>query len=65
MVQSGPAYGHDEKTQNAENPIDEERKGIERKESKVTVDSNESFPASDPPRFNLSTTGAADGEKKK
>jgi hypothetical protein len=43
----------------------EERERIERKEDEVTVDSDESFPASDPPSFNPGTTGAADLEKKK
>jgi hypothetical protein len=42
----------------------EERERIEREEDKVTVDSDESFPASDPPSFNPGTTGAADVEKK-
>lgn len=42
----------------------EERERIERKEDEVTVDSDESFPASDPPSFNPGTTGAADVEKK-
>jgi hypothetical protein len=41
----------------------EERERIEREEDKVTVDSDESFPASDPPSFNPGTTGAADVEK--
>lgn len=43
----------------------DERKRIERKEDEVTIDSDESFPASDPPGFNPGTTGAADGKKKK
>jgi hypothetical protein len=43
----------------------EERERIERKEDEVTVDSDESFPASDPPSFNPGTTGAGDVEKKK
>jgi hypothetical protein len=37
-----------------------ERERIERKEDEVTIDSDESFPASDPPSFNPGTTGAAD-----
>ncbi len=43
----------------------EERERIERKEDEVTVDSDESFPASDPPSFNPGTTGAKDAKKKK
>jgi len=43
----------------------EERQRIERKEDEVTVNSDESFPASDPPSFNPGTTGAKDAEKKK
>jgi len=43
----------------------DERARIERKENEVTVDSDESFPASDPPSFNLGTTGGHDGKKKK
>jgi hypothetical protein len=43
----------------------EERERIERKEDEVTVDSDESFPASDPPSFNPGITGAGDGKKKK
>lgn len=43
----------------------EERERIERQEDEVTIDSDESFPASDPPSFNPGTTGAADVKKKK
>ena len=43
----------------------DERERIERKEDEVTVDSDESFPASDPPSFNPGITGAKDVEKKK
>lgn len=43
---------------------EDERKRIEQEEDQVTVDSDESFPASDPPSFNPGTTGAADSEKK-
>lgn len=42
-----------------------ERERIERQEDEVTVDSDESFPASDPPSFNPGTSGAARGKKKK
>jgi hypothetical protein len=41
-----------------------ERKRIEEEEDKVTVNSDESFPASDPPSFNPGITGAADVKKK-
>jgi hypothetical protein len=44
---------------------EDERKRIEKEEDKVTINSDESFPASDPPSFNPGTTGAADIKKKK
>lgn len=44
---------------------EEERARIEKEEDEVTVDSDESFPASDPPSFNPGTAGSADGRKKK
>lgn len=44
---------------------EKERARIEEEEDKVTVNSDESFPASDPPSFNPGVTGAADGKKKK
>jgi len=44
---------------------EEERKRIEKEEDQVTIDSDESFPASDPPSFNPGITGAADVKKKK
>ncbi|MDP2293988.1 MAG: hypothetical protein Q8M24_00815 [Pseudolabrys sp.] len=43
----------------------EERTRIKKEEDKVTVNSDESFPASDPPSFNPGITGAADVKKKK
>lgn len=43
----------------------EQRERIERKEDEVTVDSDQSFPASDPPSFNPGITGAKDVKKKK
>jgi hypothetical protein len=47
--------------QHAEN----ERQRIESEEDEVTISSDESFPASDPPSFNPGVTGAADVKKKK
>lgn len=44
---------------------EEERKRIQREEDEVTVDSDQSFPASDPPSFNPGITGANDIKKKK
>ena len=44
---------------------EDERERIERKEDEVTLDSDESFPASDPPSFNPGITGAHDVKKKK
>jgi hypothetical protein len=43
----------------------EERTRIKKEEDKVTVNSDESFPASDPPSFNPGITGAGDVKKKK
>jgi hypothetical protein len=44
---------------------DDERKRIVKEEDEVTLNSDESFPASDPPSFNPGTTGASDVKKKK
>jgi hypothetical protein len=44
---------------------DKERQRIERKEDAVTIDSDESFPASDPPSFNPGVTGAPQTKKQK
>jgi hypothetical protein len=43
----------------------DERKRIEREEDEVTINSDESFPASDPPSFNPGVTGPGDVKKKK
>jgi hypothetical protein len=43
---------------------EDERRRIEKEEDEVTVNSDESFPASDAPSFNPGITGAADGTKK-
>ncbi len=45
--------------------IQDERERIERKEDEVTLESDESFPASDSPSFNPGITGAKDVKKKK
>jgi hypothetical protein len=44
---------------------DDERKRIELEEDEVTISSDESFPASDPPSFNPGVTGSAEVKKKK
>ena len=44
---------------------EDERKRIVAEEDEVTINSDESFPASDPPSFNPGVTGAADVNKKK
>jgi len=44
---------------------EDERTRIKKEEDEVTINSDESFPASDPPSFNPGTTGAADVKKKK
>jgi hypothetical protein len=44
---------------------DQERERIERKEDQVVMDSDESFPASDPPSFNPGVTGAPRTKKRK
>lgn len=44
---------------------EQERERIEKEEDKVVVNSDESFPASDPPSFNPGVTGAEDVSKKK
>ncbi|MCX7298720.1 MAG: hypothetical protein NTU64_18065 [Hyphomicrobiales bacterium] len=44
---------------------EKERERIEEEEDKVVVNSDESFPASDPPSFNPGITGAGDVKKKK
>ena len=43
--------------------IEKERRRIESEEDEVTISSDESFPASDPPSFNPGVTGAADTKK--
>jgi hypothetical protein len=45
--------------------IEAERDRIEHEEDKVTISSDESFPASDPPSFNPGVTGATETKKKK
>ena len=51
-------------TEKPKDHAEEERKRIEKEEDQVTIDSDESFPASDPPSFNPGITGAADVKKK-
>jgi hypothetical protein len=52
----------------SENPKEhaaDERKRIEIEEDEVTISSDKSFPASDPPSFNPGITGPGDVKKKK
>jgi hypothetical protein len=44
---------------------EKERERIEDEEDKVVLNSDESFPASDPPSFNPGITGPGDIKKKK
>ncbi len=45
--------------------VEDERKRIESEEDEVTINSDDSFPASDPPSFNPGVTGAAEVKRKK
>jgi hypothetical protein len=44
---------------------EQERSRIKREEDEVTINSDESFPASDPPSFNPGVTGPGDVKKRK
>jgi hypothetical protein len=44
---------------------EQQREDMKEREDKVTVSSDDSFPASDPPSFNPGVTGASDVKKKK
>lgn len=44
---------------------EDERERIKDEEDKVTINSDESFPASDPPSFNPGITGPGDVKKPK
>ncbi|HZL30276.1 MAG TPA: hypothetical protein VFC54_04345 [Pseudolabrys sp.] len=52
-------------TEKPKQHAEEERGRIEKEEDKVVINSDESFPASDPPSFNPGITGAGDVKKKK
>lgn len=45
--------------------VERERRRIEKEEDPVVINSDESFPASDPPSFNPGTTGPKDVEELK
>lgn len=49
-------------TEKAKKHAEKERERIEKEEDKVVVNSDESFPASDPPSFNPGVTGPTDIE---
>ncbi|MDP2294125.1 MAG: hypothetical protein Q8M24_01520 [Pseudolabrys sp.] len=52
-------------TEKPKQHAEEERTRIKKEEDEVTINSDESFPASDAPSFNPGVTGAADIAKKK
>jgi hypothetical protein len=52
-------------TEKPKQHVEHERERIEKEEDKVTLNSDESFPASDPPSFNPGVTGPGDVKKKK
>jgi hypothetical protein len=55
-----------EKTEKpVEKEAEEHRERMKEHADEVTISSDESFPASDPPSFNPGVTGASDVDKKK
>jgi hypothetical protein len=52
-------------TEKPKQHAEKERRRIEQEEDQVTLDSDESFPASDPPSFNPGVTGGANPKKNK
>ena len=52
-------------TEKPKHHAEQERRRIEKEEDSVVVNSDESFPASDPPSFNPGTTGAHDAKELK
>jgi hypothetical protein len=54
-----------DKAQEPKQHAEKERERIKEQEDKVVVNSDESFPASDPPSFNPGVTGPGDVKKKK
>jgi hypothetical protein len=52
-------------TEKLKHYVEKERKRIESEEDEVTLNSDESFPASDSPSFTPGTAGAADTKNKK
>ena len=52
-------------TEKPKHHAENERARIKEEEDKVTINSDESFPASDPPSFNPGGTGRVDVKKQK
>jgi hypothetical protein len=65
MHRSGLKNGAHREPAKPKRHAEAERERIKREEDEVTINSDESFPASDPPSFSPGVTGANDVSKKK